>query len=98
TDTMQNTQANISVGSTVSGDTVTVSAGKDLSVKGSTVAGTNDVNLAAAGNVNITTSQDTQGTSSYYQKHESGFGTSGGIGISVGSRTQTDTAHDATVT
>lgn len=98
TDTMQNTQANIGVGSTVSGDTVTVSAGKDLSVKGSTVAGTNDVNLAAAGNVNITTSQDTQGTSSYYQKHESGFGTSGGIGISVGSRTQTDTAHDATVT
>jgi len=98
TDTMQNTQANIGVGSTVSGDTVTVSAGKNLNVKGSTIAGTNDVNLAAAGNVNITTSQDTQNASTYYQKHESGFGTSGGIGISVGSKTQTDTAHDATVT
>ncbi|WP_144113075.1 hemagglutinin repeat-containing protein [Paraburkholderia sp. BCC1886] len=96
-DTMQSTQANIGVGSTVSGDTVTVSAGRDLSVKGSTVAGTNDVKLAAGGNVAITTSQDTQSTASYYQKHESGFGTGGGIGISVGSRTQTDTAHDATV-
>ncbi|MFM0500963.1 hemagglutinin repeat-containing protein [Paraburkholderia caffeinilytica] len=98
TDTMQSAQANIGVGSTVSGDTVTVSAGKDLSVKGSTIAGTNDVNLAAAGNVNIMTSQDTQSTSSYYQKHESGFGTGGGIGISVGSKTQTDTASTTQVT
>ncbi|MGF6902139.1 filamentous hemagglutinin, partial [Paraburkholderia sp. GAS348] len=98
TDTMQNTQANIGVGSTVSGDMVTVSAGRDLNVKGSTIAGTNDVNLAAAGNVNITTSQDTQSTSSYYQKHESGIGTGGGIGISVGSKTQTDTASTTQVT
>ncbi|CAE6789379.1 hemagglutinin repeat-containing protein [Paraburkholderia domus] len=98
TDSMQNTQANIGVGSTVSGDTVTVSAGKDLNVKGSTIAGTNDVNLAAAGNVNITTSQDTQSTSSYYQKHESGLGTGGGIGISVGSKTQTDMASTTQVT
>ncbi|CAG4886004.1 hemagglutinin repeat-containing protein [Paraburkholderia saeva] len=98
TDTSQSTQANIGVGSTVSGDTVTVSAGRDLNVKGSTIAGTHDVNLAAAGNVNVTTSQDTQGTSSYYQKHESGLGTGGGIGISVGSRTQTDTANTTQVT
>ncbi|TAL98976.1 MAG: filamentous hemagglutinin N-terminal domain-containing protein, partial [Paraburkholderia sp.] len=98
TDTMQDTQANVGVGSTLSGDTVTISAGRDLNVKGSTIAGTNDLNLAAAGNVTITTSQDTQNTSSYYSKHESGLGTGGGIGISVGSKTQTDTAHDATVT
>ncbi|MGF6810169.1 filamentous hemagglutinin [Paraburkholderia sp. Clong3] len=98
TDTTQNTQANIGVASIVAGDTVNISAGKDLTVKGSTVAGTNDVNLAAAGNVNITTSQDTQTTSTYYQKHESGFGTSGGVGISVGSKTQTDTTNTSQVT
>ncbi|SDH17420.1 filamentous hemagglutinin [Paraburkholderia steynii] len=97
TNQMQDTQANIGVGSTVSADTVNVSAGKDLTVKGSTVAGTNDVSLNAAGNVNITTSQDTKNASSYYQKHESGLGTGGGIGISVGSKTQTDTTHDATM-
>ncbi|WP_184064635.1 hemagglutinin repeat-containing protein [Paraburkholderia sp. CI2] len=98
TDTTQNTQANIGVASIVAGDTVNIGAGKDLTVKGSTVAGTNDVNLAAAGNVNITTSQDTQTTSTYYQKHESGFGTSGGVGISVGSKTQTDTTNTSQVT
>lgn len=98
TDTMQDTQANVGVASTVSGDSVNISAGKDLTVRGATVAGTNDVNLAAGGNVDITTSQDTQTTAGYYQKHESGLGTGGGIGVSVGSRTQTDTTHDAQVT
>ncbi|MEX3857196.1 hemagglutinin repeat-containing protein [Paraburkholderia sp. BR10923] len=97
-DTTQGTHANIGVGSTVAGDSVSISAGKDLTVKGSTVAGTNDVNLTAAGNVNITTSQDSETTSTYYQKHESGFGTSGGIGISVGSKTQTDTTNTSQVT
>ncbi|WP_025600556.1 hemagglutinin repeat-containing protein [Burkholderia sp. WSM2230] len=98
TDTSQASQANIGVASTVSGDSVNIRAGKDLTVKGATVAGTNDVNLAAGGNVSITTSQDTQTTSSYYQKHESGFGTGGGIGISVGSQTQTNTAGTSQVT
>ncbi|CAB3755762.1 hemagglutinin repeat-containing protein [Paraburkholderia solisilvae] len=98
TNEMQDVHANVGVSSTISGDSVTIRAGKDLTVKGSTVAGTNDVNLAAAGNVTITTSQDTQSASSYYSRHESGIGTSGGIGISVGSQTQTDTAHDTTVT
>ncbi|CAB3789745.1 tRNA nuclease CdiA-2 [Pararobbsia alpina] len=54
--------------------------------------------LAADGNVKITTSQDTQTTSSAYQKHESGVGTSGGIGISVGSKTQTDRSNTSRVT
>ncbi|MFP3563682.1 hemagglutinin repeat-containing protein [Paraburkholderia sp. SIMBA_030] len=98
TDTMQSTQANIGVGSTVSGDTVNISSGRNLTVQGSTVVGTNDVSLAAVGNMTITTSQDTENTSSYYQKHDSGFGTSGGIGISVGSKTQTDTSNTSLVT
>ncbi|TDN69873.1 hemagglutinin repeat-containing protein [Paraburkholderia sp. BL10I2N1] len=98
TDTSLSTQANVGVASAVSGDTVQIGAGKDLMIKGATVVGTSDVNLAALGNVTITTSQDTQNTSSYYQKHESGFGTSGGIGISVGSKTQTDTTRTSQVT
>ncbi|WJF95114.1 hemagglutinin repeat-containing protein [Paraburkholderia bonniea] len=98
TQTMQDTQANLGVGSTLSGETVTVSAGKNLNVQGSTIAGTHDVNLAAAGNMNLTASQDTQMSSGYNQKHESGFGTGGGIGISVGSKTQTDTANTTQVT
>jgi filamentous hemagglutinin len=46
TDTMQNTHANIGVGGTISGDTVNIKSGKDLTVQGSNVVGTNDVNLS----------------------------------------------------
>ncbi|WP_211697347.1 hemagglutinin repeat-containing protein, partial [Paraburkholderia aspalathi] len=73
TDTMQASQANVGVASTVSGDSVLVQSGKDLTVQGSNVVGTNDVKLGAVGNVNITTSQDTQNTQSDYQKREYGF-------------------------
>ncbi|OLL31544.1 filamentous hemagglutinin [Burkholderia sp. SRS-W-2-2016] len=97
TNTMESMQTNLGMGSIVSGDTVSITAGKDLTVQGSTVAGTHDVALAAAGNVTITTSQDTQSTSSYYRKHESGFGTAGGLGISFGTKTQTDTANTSQV-
>ncbi|WP_334042071.1 hemagglutinin repeat-containing protein [Burkholderia ambifaria] len=73
TDGMQNTQSNIGVGSTLSGDTVQVHAGKDLTIQGSNVVGTNDVKLDATGNVRITTSQDTQNAQSYYEKRDYGF-------------------------
>ncbi|WP_244321883.1 hemagglutinin repeat-containing protein [Burkholderia reimsis] len=73
TDGMQNTQSNIGVGSTLSGDTVQVHAGKDLTIQGSNVVGTNDVKLDAMGNVRITTSQDTQDAQSYYEKRDYGF-------------------------
>ncbi|SAL58988.1 cell surface protein [Caballeronia terrestris] len=87
----------LSQGSLVSADAVTIASGKDIKVVGSTIVGTNDVTLAAAGNLDITTSQDTQSTSSYYRKRESGIGTGGGIGVSVGSKAQTDTADSAQV-
>ncbi|WP_208636847.1 hemagglutinin repeat-containing protein, partial [Caballeronia ptereochthonis] len=96
TDQMQNAQTNLSVASTVSGDSVAISAGHDVTIKGATVAGTNDVNIAAANNVTITTTQDTQTSSNYYHEHTSGISQSG-VGVSVGSRDQKDTNHDAQV-
>ncbi|MCC8400284.1 hemagglutinin repeat-containing protein [Paraburkholderia sp. MMS20-SJTN17] len=99
TDTMQATQANIGVASVVSGDTVTVKAGRDLTIQGSNVVGTNDVTLAATGNVNITTSQDTLQSQSSSQKKEYGFLSGlnplnqldGGLqGYTIGTRTTTD--------
>ncbi|MGF6662185.1 filamentous hemagglutinin [Paraburkholderia atlantica] len=104
TDTMQATQANIGVASTVSGDTVTVQAGRNLTIQGSNVVGTNDVKLGAIGNVSITTSQDTQQSQSSYQKKEYGFLSGlnplnqldGGLqGYTIGTRTTTD-AQQAT--
>ncbi|HEY3598568.1 MAG TPA: hemagglutinin repeat-containing protein, partial [Paraburkholderia sp.] len=88
----------IANGSTVAGDTVTVNAGHDLSVTGSTVAATHDVLLAAANNLHINTSQDISGSSLFHQETKSGLGSTGGAGISYGSRDQKDTTHDSAVT
>jgi filamentous hemagglutinin len=77
---------------------VSIASGNDINVKGSTIVGTNDVNLAAVGNVTITTSQDTQTSQSSYSERSTGFGAGGGIGISYGTKAQTDTANDTAVT
>ncbi|CAB4048461.1 hemagglutinin repeat-containing protein [Paraburkholderia phenoliruptrix] len=92
------TTTTLSQGSTVSADAVTIASGRDIKVAGSTIVGTNDVSLSAAHDVMITTTQDTQSTSTSYQKHDSGFGAGGGIGISYGSQKQIDTANTSTVT
>ncbi|WP_244138051.1 hemagglutinin repeat-containing protein [Burkholderia sp. BCC0398] len=97
TDSMQNTQANVGVGSTVSGNTVNIQSGRDLTVQGSTVVGTNDVNLSAANDVNITTSKDTVTQDSYYHETHSGIGTSG-LSVSIGTQTKKDTDHASSVT
>ncbi|WP_230939471.1 hemagglutinin repeat-containing protein [Burkholderia diffusa] len=107
TDGMQNTQTNIGVGSTLSGDTVQVHAGKDLTIQGSNVVGTNDVKLDATGNVIIKTSQDTQNAQSYYEKRDYGFLSGlnplnqldGGLqGYSIGVRKTTDAQQATSVT
>ncbi|ALF90704.1 MULTISPECIES: hemagglutinin repeat-containing protein [Ralstonia solanacearum species complex] len=98
TGTMQSTQANIGVASTVSGDSVVVQAGKDLTVQGSNVVGTNDVTLGAARNVRITTSQDTVQTASSYEKTDSGLLTNGGLSLSIGTRSQSNQQQSTQVT
>ncbi|MHA6848779.1 hemagglutinin repeat-containing protein, partial [Ralstonia syzygii] len=98
TSTMQSTQANIGVASTVSGDSVVVQSGKNLTVQGSNVVGTNDVTLGAARNVRITTSQDTVQTASSYEKKESGLMTTGGLSLSIGTRSQSNQQQSTQVT
>ncbi|WP_199545304.1 hemagglutinin repeat-containing protein, partial [Paraburkholderia kururiensis] len=107
TNTMQASQSNVGVASTVSGDTVQVQSGRDLTVQGSNVVGTNDVKLGAVGNVNITTSQDTYSAQSDYQKREYGFLSGlnplnqldGGLqGYTVGVRKTTDAQQATQVT
>ncbi len=98
TGTMQSTQANLGVASTVSGDSVVVRAGKDLTVQGSNVVGTNDVTLGAARNVRITTSQDTVQTASSYEKTDSGLLTNGGLSLSIGTRSQSNQQQSTQVT
>lgn len=97
TDGMTDTHANVGVGSTVSGNTVNIQSGHDLTVQGSTVVGTNDVNLAATNNVNITTSKDAVSQDSYYRETHSGLGTSG-LTVSIGTQSRKETDHASSVT
>lgn len=81
------------VGTTLSGDTVTVVAGRDLTAKAATIAGTGDVNLAAGNNLTITTAETATSESHFKDVKKSGLG-SAGAGISYGTHQTTDTTND----
>ncbi|MCX8590652.1 hemagglutinin repeat-containing protein, partial [Gilliamella sp. B3825] len=72
------------IGSSLSGESVTLNAGHDLTVSGSQVVGTDDVNLQAGNNVNIDAAEE-----SYYKYQQtinkkSGLMSSGGLGVTIG--------------
>jgi len=81
------------VGTTLSGDTVTVAAGRDITAKAATIAGTGDVNLAAGNNLTITTADTATSESHFKDVKKSGLG-SAGAGISYGTNQTTDTTND----
>ncbi|WP_231649627.1 hemagglutinin repeat-containing protein, partial [Ralstonia syzygii] len=93
----RSSQSSTAVGSSISADSVTASAGRDLTVQGSTVAASNDVNLQAGRDLTITTAQNTSSSHSYEETTKSGFGATGS-GISYGNRDQKDTINDNAVT
>ncbi|APD13263.1 hypothetical protein RO07_08575 [Pandoraea pulmonicola] len=88
----------IAVGSTVSGNAVGVSAGRDLVVSGSTVVGTRDVALQAGRDLRIESARNESQSSTFYEKKSSGLGSSGGVGISYGKNEQRDRTNDSSVT
>ncbi|WP_186082782.1 contact-dependent inhibition toxin BcpA [Burkholderia gladioli] len=90
--------ATYSQGSTVSADGINVVSNRDINVTGSNVVGTNDVTLQAKSDVNITTSQDTTQSSSYFDKKESGLLTNGGLSVTVGSRSAAQQDQSSSVT
>lgn len=92
-----NSTTTLSQGSTVSADGVSILSGHDINVAGSTVAGTNDVSLTAAHDVTITTTQDTQQSSSSYQEKHTGLGTSG-LSVTVGTNKLATTDNASSVT
>ncbi|WP_255459583.1 hemagglutinin repeat-containing protein [Cupriavidus sp. SW-Y-13] len=97
TTTITRSRDTVAVGSVISGDTVLGSAGRDLAVSGSTVAGTQDVGLEAGRNLTIGAAENTSESHSYSRTTARGFGATGG-GLSYGSRDQKDTINDNAVT
>ncbi|ENC2024096.1 hemagglutinin repeat-containing protein [Escherichia albertii] len=85
-------------GSELSGDMISIGAGHNLNVTGSSVAGDNRVSLAAGNNLNIGTLTESNRETHLKQEKKSGLMSSGGVGFSVGSQSLkvTDTATDTT--
>lgn len=67
---------------------LTLNAGQDLTVKGSNVLSDNRTALTAGGSVAVLAAQNTSQQSNFTQKTESGLLSSGGIGVSIGTRMQ----------
>ncbi len=78
-------------GSLLSGDNVTVSAGNNLRVLGSAVAGDGDVALSAGNNVDIVAATNTDTSWRLKETKKSGLMGTGGIGFTIGSSKST---HD----
>lgn len=97
TTTTSSSRETVAVGSVVSGDTIVGSAGRDMTISGSTVAATQDVSLEAGRNLTITTAESTSESQSYSHTKSTGFGATGG-GLSYGMRDQKDTVNDSSVT
>ena len=84
THTVQNDRVTREQGTLLSGDTVSVVAGKDLTVSGSAIAADRDVALQAGNNVDIRAATESESHYLLEEKKKSGLMGSGGIGFSVG--------------
>ncbi|HIH4697192.1 TPA: hemagglutinin repeat-containing protein [Raoultella planticola] len=85
-------------GSELNGDSVSLSAGHDLTLRGSSVAGSGDVALLAGNDLLIGTQNEYNSELHLKQEKKSGLMSSGGIGFSYGTQSvkTTDTGADAT--
>ena len=78
------------VGSNLSGDTIQIKAGNDLTVAAGTIVATNDVDLQAQNDLTITS--ETEASQSEYEKQVKKSGIFGsGLGITIGKQKQKDT-------
>ena len=80
-------------GSQLSGDTVSLQAGRDLTVTGSSVAATQDVALSAGNNLNLQAATEQRDETHMLQEKKSGLSGTGGIGFSYGTN-DTKTTDD----
>ncbi|EKD5156673.1 hemagglutinin repeat-containing protein [Enterobacter cloacae] len=89
THTIEEDSATREKGSLLSGDNVTVSAGNNLRVLGSAVAGDGDVALSAGNNVDIVAATNTDTAWRFKETKKSGLMGTGGIGFTIGSSKST---------
>ncbi|HAS8353401.1 TPA: filamentous hemagglutinin N-terminal domain-containing protein, partial [Vibrio vulnificus] len=73
-------------GSLLSGDNITVTAGRDVTITGSAVAGDREVSLSAGRDAAVTAATEEQSSYRYSEKKKSGLFSGGGIGFTIGSQ------------
>jgi filamentous hemagglutinin len=78
-------QSQTAIGSSFSGDSVSLQAGRDLTLSGSNVVGTNDVALSAGRDLTLTTAEEMRQENHQYKETKSGLSGTGGIGFTAGS-------------
>lgn len=98
THTIEEDSATREAGTLLSGDNVTVQAGNNLLVKGSSVVGDNTVALSAGNNVDIVAATNTDSSWRFKETKKSGLMGTGGIGITVGSSKSTHDLREAGTT
>lgn len=86
-----------SIGSTLSGDTVTVAAGHDLTGTAVQIAGTHDVTLAAGNNLTLNAGQDTYTETQSSGTSHTGLMNGGGFSVLIGNKSQKTTTTDKEV-
>ncbi|MDO8769378.1 MAG: hemagglutinin repeat-containing protein [Burkholderiaceae bacterium] len=89
--------ADVAIGSSLSGNTVNITAGNNLAVRGSSVVSDEQTTLAAKNNVTLEAAQNTYASSSFKQEKKSGLFSSGGLSVTLGKQQQsTDTQSTST--
>uniref|UniRef100_A8GK56 Filamentous haemagglutinin family outer membrane protein n=1 Tax=Serratia proteamaculans (strain 568) TaxID=399741 RepID=A8GK56_SERP5 len=86
THTVEEDYATREKGGLLSGNNVSLNAGNDLKVQGSTVVGDGKVNLQAGNNVDIVAATEEQSRYRLNEKKTSGMFSGGGIGVTFGSK------------
>ncbi|HCV65646.1 MAG TPA: filamentous hemagglutinin [Serratia sp.] len=86
THTVEEDYATHEKGGLLSGNNVSLNAGNDLKVQGSTVVGDGKVNLQAGNNVDIVAATEEQSSYRLNEKKTSGVFSGGGIGVTFGSK------------
>ncbi|WP_150619058.1 hemagglutinin repeat-containing protein [Pandoraea horticolens] len=69
-----------------------------MSVRGSTIVGAKDVALQAGRDLRIESAENVSESHTFREEKRSGFGASGGVGLSYGKREQRDRTNDSSVT
>ncbi|WP_192456871.1 hemagglutinin repeat-containing protein [Musicola keenii] len=98
THTLRETQQTTEQGSLLSAGSVTLAAGHDINVQGSSVAADGDVSLEAKNNINTAASVETYRQYEEISRKKSGVFSGGGIGFTIGSTSLRQTLDAAGTT